>query len=164
VKRPAAGNASESATVALDATVVIHLAQAGRLDLLGSIQHYEFVVPDQAAEEVTYPEQKAALQRALGARHLQQESSTDPAEMALYAELRQRMGKGEAACLAMATCRGWMLASDDRGRAFRRFVREHKCQDRLIDTQTIVNLALEQGVVSAEEAEDIMRPKSRTRA
>ncbi len=40
-------------TVVLDATVVIHLAKAERLDLLGSLEGWVFVVPDQVVEEVT---------------------------------------------------------------------------------------------------------------
>ena len=109
-------------TVAVDATVVIHLAKAERLHLLGSLEGWAFVIPDQVVEEVTYPDQAAALEQALKLGHLRRESSTDPREIATYAELRQRMGRGEAACLAMAECRRWMVASDDRGKAFRRLV------------------------------------------
>jgi predicted nucleic acid-binding protein len=108
--------------VVVDATVIIHLTKAGRLDLLGTLEGWDFVVPDQVVEEVTYAEQAAALAAALAAGHLRRESSTDLAEIALYAELKgeRTMGKGDAACLAMAASRGWLLASDDRGRAFRR--------------------------------------------
>jgi len=139
-------------TVVLDATAVIHLAGADRLDVLGAIGDHDFVVPDQVVEEVTYPEQAGALNRALEAGHLRRESSTDPAEVALYADLRQRMGKGEAACLAMAASRGWMLASDDRGRAFRRMARERIRDEDLIDTIEIVDMAREHGLLSADEA------------
>ena len=149
----------ETLTVVLDATVVIHLAQADRLDLLGAMEGYVFVVPDQVVEEVIYPEQAAILEQALEAGHLRRESSTEPAEIALYAELRRRMGKGEAACLAMSVRRDWMLASDDRGRAFRRIVRERLGTARLIDTSAIVKMALEGGVISADEAEQIGLPR-----
>jgi len=111
-----------SETVVMDATVVIHLANA------------------------------TALAHAVEAGHLRRESSTDPPEIAVYAELRQRMGRGEAACLAMAECRRWMVASDDRGKAFRRLVRERIGQERLIDTIFIANIACEQGGLSADEA------------
>jgi len=65
------------------------------------------------------------------------------------------MGKGEAACLAMAASRGWLLASDDRGRAFRRLVHERIGPDRLIDTARIADAAREQGVLSADDARHI---------
>lgn len=142
-------------TVVVDATVVIHLANAGRLDLLGSLEGWDFVAPDQVVEEVIYPEQAAALARALDVGHLRREASTDLAELALYAELERRMGRGEAACLAMAATRGWLLASDDRGRAFRRLVAEHIGSDRLIGTGRIADAARQQGALSAGEARRI---------
>jgi len=145
----------ETRVVVVDATVVIHLAKAGRLDLLGALEGWDFVVPGQVVEEVTYAEQAAALAAALAAGHLRRETSTDLAEIALYAELRDRMGKGEAACLAMAASRGWLLASDDRGRAFRRLVGERIGIDRLIDTARIADAAREQGVLSPDDARQI---------
>lgn len=132
-------------TVVVDATVVIHLAQAGRLDLLGALAGWSFVVPDQVVEEVIYPEQAAALADALAAGHLARVSSSDLSEIALYAELRLRMGKGEAACLAMAKSRDWRLASDDRGRAFRRCVREYFDETKLMDTDALLALARQSG-------------------
>jgi predicted nucleic acid-binding protein len=141
--------------VVVDATVVIHLAKAQRLDLLGALEGWDFVVPDQVAEEVSYPDQTEALARALEAGHLRRESSTDPAEIALYAEVRKRMGKGEAACLAMAATRGWLLGSDDHGRAFRRLVGERIGTDRLIDTARIAGEARALGVLSADDARQI---------
>ena len=83
-------------------------------------------------------------------------SITDPSEIALYAELRQRMGKGEAACLAIADHRGWMLLSDDRGRAFCRLVRERIGEERLVGTPEIVHVARTAGVLSEEEADHIL--------
>lgn len=48
-------------TTVLDATVVIHLVKANRLDLMGSREGWSFVVADQVVEEVRYPEQAEAL-------------------------------------------------------------------------------------------------------
>ena len=142
-------------TVVVDATVVIHLAEVGSLSLLGSLRGWAFVVPDQVVEEVTHPQQVTALQDALRAGWLRGESSTDPEEITLYAELRTRMGKGEAACLAMATTRGWMLASDDRGRAFRRLATERIGNNRLLDTPGIAAMARAQGILSDAEEQQI---------
>ena len=139
--------------VAVDASVLINLIRAARLDLLGAIKSLQFVVPEQVVEEVSRPEQAAALDRAIRAGYVRREPSTDPSEIAGYAELRMRMGKGEAACLAIAEVRGWMLASDDRGRAFRRLVRERIGEGRLIDTPGIVGIACREGVLSEDEAQ-----------
>lgn len=152
--------AGATRNVAVDATVLINLIQAGRLEILGALEGWRFGVPDQVVEEVSDREQAAVLARAFEAGHLQRESSTDPEEIATYAELKLRMGKGEAACLAIAVTRGWMLASDDRGHAFRRLVRERIGEGRLIDTAEIVRIAQRDGVVSADEA-DRIRARSR---
>jgi predicted nucleic acid-binding protein len=147
--------------VAVDATVVVNLVRAGRLDLLGTVRDLEFVVPDEVVEEVSYPNQAAALARAFEAGHVRQESISDPEALSLYAELRQRMGKGEAACLAMATTYGWIVASDDHGRAFRRLARAHIGLNRVLDIPGIVHLARQQGLLSAEEADRIVEISKR---
>ena len=142
-------------TVVVDATVIIHLAKAGKLNLLGSLERWHFVVPDQVVEEVNYPEQAAALASALEEGHLRQESSNEMNEVASYAVLRQRMGSGEAACIAMAESRGWLVASDDQGKAFTRLVRERIGNGRLIDTAQIVHSACKQGLLTEGEAAKI---------
>ncbi len=48
-------------TVVVDATVIIHRADAGSLGLLGLLQGWEFVVPDQVVKEVTCLQQGTAL-------------------------------------------------------------------------------------------------------
>ena len=144
-------------TVAVDASVLINLIQAGRLDLLSAIRRWVFLVPDQAAEEVSYPEHAAVLDQALQAGDLHVESITDLMEMACFADLRSRMGRGEAACLAMAEQRGWTVASDDRGRAFLRIVRERIGEERLIDTAEIVRAAHQEKVISRGEADGLLQ-------
>lgn len=142
--------------VAVDASVLINLIRAGRLDLLHAIEGLQFVVPEQVVEEISRPEQASALDHAIQAGYVQREPSTDPNEIASYAELRLRMGKGEAACLAIAEARGWMLASDDRGKAFRRLVRERIGEGRLIDTPGIIRIACREGALSEDEEHQIL--------
>lgn len=125
----------------MDACALINLMESDHLNVLAALSGWRFVVPDQVVEEITQPEQIALLQAAIHEGYLLRESSTDPAEIALYAELRLRMGKGEAACLAMAQARGWSIASDDRGRAFRRLVRERIGESRVIQTPDLIRLA-----------------------
>jgi predicted nucleic acid-binding protein len=142
-------------TVVLDASVVINLIHAGRLDLLGNIEGYEFVVPEQViALEVTYPEQAQALSAALEAGWVRRVESTDTVEIGLYAELSAVMGKGEAACLAMAAHRGWMVACDE-GRRFRRQAEACIGRDRVVNTPGLIVLAIRRGLLSIEEADGI---------
>ena len=142
-------------TVVLDASVVINLIHASRLDLLGKIEGYNFVLPEQViALEVTYAEHARALGEALEAGWVLRVESTDSVEIALYAELSAIMGKGEAACLAMAAQRGWMVACDERG-GFRREAEVRIGRDRIVNTPGIIVLALRRGLISVEEADRI---------
>jgi predicted nucleic acid-binding protein len=147
--------AGSARTVVLDTSIVINLIHAGRLDLLGRIEGYEFVVPEQVvALEVTYPEQAAVLADSLGRGWLRREASTDVAEIGLYAELSRVMGKGEAACLAMAACRGWIVGCDEGGR-FRREALARVGHERMLNTPGLFVLAIRRGLLSVEEADAI---------
>ena len=141
--------------IVVDASVIINLAKSGRMSVLGSIMGYEFVVPDHVVDEITYPDQASALEEAVAYGWLRKEAISDVAEVELYAGLRSRMGKGEAACLAICTHRGWVLASDDRGRAFVRLVERYIGDDRLVDTMAIVDRAVAQGAMSQKEADEV---------
>ncbi|HXG43405.1 MAG TPA: hypothetical protein VNJ71_01470 [Gemmatimonadales bacterium] len=142
-------------TVVLDASVVINLIHAGRLDLLGRIAGYEFVVPEQVIEvEVTYPEQAQALAAAVEAGWVRRVEATDTVEMELYAQLSAAMDKGEAACLATAAHRGWIVACDKGGR-FRREAEARVGRDRIVNTPGIIVLAIRRGLLTIEEADAI---------
>lgn len=41
------------------------------------------------------------------------------AELSRFASLNRVLGRGEAAAIALSSCRGWMLALDEKGRARR---------------------------------------------
>ena len=109
--------------VVTDANVLINLIHVGRLDLLGSLSAYEFVVPPEVEAEVSIPEQAQALDHAFDAGHIERLAFSGTAELEIYAELSSLIGKGEAACLAMAEVQGWTIASDER-RRFLRFAKE----------------------------------------
>lgn len=141
-------------TVAVDANVLINLIHVNRLDLLGKLEGFEFAVPGQVIEDVKYPEQAAALHDALAQSWVRREENTDPTEISVYADLSRVMGKGEAACLAMAETRGWLVACDEGGR----FLREARARvggDRLINTPGILLLAIRRRLLTVEEADAI---------
>ena len=140
--------------VVADTNVLINLIHSGRLDLLGALTAFEFVVPDHVVAEITVPAQRQALEIALTRRALRQESITDPGELATYAGLRRIMGSGEAACLAMAETRGWLIASDEK-RRFRREVLARLGEGRLVTTAGLFLIAIRAGVISVEEADQV---------
>jgi predicted nucleic acid-binding protein len=140
--------------VVTDANVLINLMHAGRLDLLGALTAFEFVVPDHVVAEITVPVQRQALEIALTTGALSKQSITDPRELAAYAELRRIMGSGEAACLAMAEARGWLIASDEK-RRFRREVLARLGEGRLVTTAGLFVIAIHAGAISVEEADQV---------
>jgi hypothetical protein len=64
------------------------------------------------------------------------------------------MGQGEAACLAMAESRGWIVASDER-RRFRREVFSRLGEGRLVTTPGLFVLAIRVGRLSVDEADQM---------
>ncbi len=105
--------------VVTDANILINLIHVGRLDLLGKLPLYSFVVPEEVVKEVKDPSQAEALQTAISSGLLQEVQLMDPAELTVYADLIQILGSGEAACLSLAQCRQWLIASDEK-KKFRR--------------------------------------------
>lgn len=138
--------------VVTDACVLINLIHVGRLPVLGDLPGYEFVVPDHVYEEVTDPGQRQALDDAIDHGKLREESLTDLSSIDLYASLRASLGRGEAACIAMAVAESCMIASDER-RLFRREVVARLGEERLLTTVSIYVLAIEAGLLTVEEAD-----------
>ena len=138
-------------TVVVDTNVLINLSHLDRLDLLAALEGYKFVAPDFVVTEVTVPEHAQKLAVALEQGHLRQEPIVG-GEIATYGELKQVMGKGEAACLAMAEARGWLVASDERRRVLRH-AGERLGPGRILNTPGILVLAIRTGAISVEEAD-----------
>lgn len=147
-------DAASARTVVVDASVLINLIHLERLDLLAKLEGFEFAVPEQAKAEVSDPAQAAGLSRAIEAGWLRNETSTETKEIALYAELVAVMGRGEAACLAMAEGRGWLVGCDEGGR-FRREALARVGQDRLVNTPGLFVLAIRRGLLTVEQADRI---------
>ena len=123
-----------------------------RLALLGALPLYTFVVPEPVVAEITDPGHVQQLQDALQRHDLRQEAIAAPHELTVYAELRRIMGQGEAACVAMAAVRGWMVASDER-RRFRREVVARLGEGRLVTTAGLFVLAIRAGLLSVDKAD-----------
>jgi predicted nucleic acid-binding protein len=138
--------------VVTDANILINFIQAGRLSLLGLLTSFEFVLPAEVASEVTDPVQRAQLEAALTRGELRTIILEDTAELTIYAALRPLMGKGEAACLALAEARHWLIASDEKKR-FRLEVFARLGKDRLVTTAGLFVLAIQAGLLSVEEAD-----------
>ena len=72
--------------------------------------------------------------------------------MEIFAELRRRFGRGEAACLALAVVNDWAVASDE-GRWFRREVETRVGAQRLVGTVELFLQAIRAGLLTVEQAD-----------
>jgi predicted nucleic acid-binding protein len=138
--------------VVTDANVLINLMHVSRLGLLGRIPGHEFVVPDHVREEITTPERRALLDRAIDDGWLKLERITDLDAIATFTELIDHIGRGEAACIAIAAKRGWSIASDEK-RRFRREAEARVGTSRILGTVEVFVLAIEAGLLTVEQAD-----------
>lgn len=144
-----------STLVFVDASVLINFLHIDRSDLLGAMAEHRFVIPEEVGEEeILRSEQRARLQRALAAGHLGIETSTNLEEIALAAELRQFLDRGEAISLAMAQHRRGSIACDERGR-FRSEARIRLGMSRILTTPDLLLIAIRQGLLDVREADHL---------
>lgn len=140
-----------SRVIVADANVLINFIHVGQLALLAALPGYEWVVPEDVVAEITDPIQRERLDQAIGAGQLRIETLTDPDDLVQYADLRRVLGRGEAACIVLAARKGWLVASDEKGR-FRREAMA-RLGSGLVNTAGLFVAAIRAGIVSVEEAD-----------
>ena len=136
--------------VATNASVLTNLMHVDRLDLLGALADYEFVVPPEVEAEIRVPDHSQALARAFDADHIRRRAFTSTDELALYVEHTHVIGRGEAACLAMAEVQSWYVASDEQHK-FLKLVKVRLGLGRILNTPGIFELAIRANLITAEE-------------
>lgn len=139
--------------VVADASVLINLIHVSRLDLCSRLPGISFVVPDHVRDEIKYPDQREAFDRAVEGGVFQIVSITDLADIADFSNLTAHLGRGEAACLVLASRNGWDIACDEKGR-FRREALERLDADRILGTVQVYVMALEGGLLTVEQADE----------
>jgi predicted nucleic acid-binding protein len=140
--------------VVTDANILINLIHAEALELLGRLDGYEFTVIDQVEAEIVRPEQAAALRQAIEAGWLRRETVATIDGLTIFADLVRIMGRGEAACLALAETRDWYIASDEK-KAFRREALARLGHGRILTTAGLVILMIRAGILTVAEADAI---------
>jgi predicted nucleic acid-binding protein len=138
--------------VVTDANVLINLMHVSRLGLLAKIPNHEFVVPEHVREEITIPGQRATLEAAVNDGWLKVEVIDDLGAITMFTELIARIGRGEAACIAIAAKERWHIASDEK----KRFLREVEARvgvGRVITTVDVFVLAIKAGLLTVEDAD-----------
>lgn len=138
--------------VVTDANILINLAHINRLDLLGQLPPYAFVLPEEVLNEVKDPVQAAAIQGAIKIGRMELVQLAELSELTIYAELSKTLGIGEAACLTLAQCRHWLIASDEKRKFYRETI-ARLGEGRLLNTVGILIHAIQLGVITIEEAD-----------
>ena len=123
-----------------------------RLDLLGRLPGFAFVVTPDVLAEIVQPDQKRQIDDAVTAGTVRIEELSGSEALTLFAELRRIMGTGEAACLALAFHKRWSVASDEK-RAFRREALARLGPGRILTTPGLYLVAIRSGLISVEEAD-----------
>lgn len=142
----------EIRTAVMDTSVLINFAIVDRIGLLGCLESLRFVVPREVLSEVRQPEQRKRVRAALKGGALHEVALDQPAELVRFAGLRNRMGLGEAACLALAVSRGWLFACDE-GRIVRSEATKLLGPDGLLNTPGLCLLAIRRGFWTVDEAD-----------
>lgn len=143
---------AETVVVITDANILINLLRIGQLPLLGELDAYRFLVPEEVVGEIIDPAQSEQIASAIAAGYLEQVAVDTMESLALFAELRDVMGRGEAACLALAATTGSYLASDEKKR-FRRRAVELIGEPRILRTESILLEAIRQGRITVSMAD-----------
>ena len=147
-------SAGITATVALDASVLINFLVIDRIDLLGALPGIEFVIPEQVAAEVNRPAQVQILQDSIQSGHVRMVGTETPTELSEMGRLRRLVGHGEAACVALAASHGFLIACDERG-PFLRLAEERLGRGRIVTTPGLMVLAIRAGLITVEQADDM---------
>lgn len=145
-------SAEPIAVVVTDTNVIINLIHIDRLNLLSALPPFSFVVAEEVVREITDASQASIVRKAIDSGLLREVQLSGIPELGVYADLVRTLGSGEAACLAVAQCRGWLIASDER----KRFYREATArlgEARIINTPGILLKAIRLNILTVEEAD-----------
>lgn len=140
--------------VLVDANVLLNFALVDRLDLLGALSDLDFRAPAEVMAEIVKEPERSRVEASIRSGHFGETSLADVAELALFSELRQIMGMGEAACLALAVSQRAWIASDEK-RAFRREAEARLGPGSILNTPGLLLLGIRRGLLTVEEADGL---------
>jgi predicted nucleic acid-binding protein len=143
-----------SRLVLVDANVLLNFALVDRLDLLGSLPDLDFRAPAEVMAEILKEPERSRVEASIRSGHVGETSLSAIAELVLFAELRQIMGMGEAACLALAVSQQAWIASDEK-RVFRREAEARLGPGRILNTPGLLLLGIRRGLLTVEDADQL---------
>jgi predicted nucleic acid-binding protein len=137
----------------IDTNVVIDLVQLGVLVDIARLPRVSLLLIEEVKKEVTRPEQVATLAAAIATGFVGETTLETLEEEAAYATLREVVGVGEAACLAVAHHRHLAVASDEVRPKFMREVKRLIRDQRLVRTPDLLAEAINAGLLSIDRLE-----------
>jgi predicted nucleic acid-binding protein len=143
-----------SRLVLVDANVLLNFALVDRLDLLGALSDLDFRAPEEVMAEILKQPARSRVEASILSGHVGETSLTDVAELVLFSELRQIMGMGEAACLALAASQRAWIASDEK-RVFRKEAEARLGPGSILNTPGLLLLGIRRGLLTVEEADGL---------
>ncbi|MCW5256865.1 hypothetical protein D5039_12675 [Verminephrobacter aporrectodeae subsp. tuberculatae] len=146
-------SSAATSVVITDANVLINFVHIGQVTLLGELPAHRVELPAEVLDELTDVHQRAVINAAIAAGqiHLLRVDALDA--LALFSDLRDLMGRGEAACLALAAITGSYLASDEKKR-FRRKAIELIGEERILRTEDLLLKAIRCGCITVAQADE----------
>lgn len=138
----------------MDTNVLLNFALVERLDLLDALSDLDFRAPAEVMAEIIKQPERSRVEASIRSGHVGETSLTDVAELVLFSELRQIMGMGEAACLALAVSQRAWIASDEK-RVFRREAEARLGPGRILNTPGLLLLGIRRGLLTVEEADGL---------
>ncbi|KRB96409.1 hypothetical protein ASE11_17725 [Hydrogenophaga sp. Root209] len=144
---------AETTVVITDANVLINFVHIGRVALLGDLPPYRFQLPAEVMNELVDEQQRAQIKVAIASRQLDLMVIESMEALVLFGDLRDLMGRGEAACLAVAATTGCYLASDEKKR-FKRKAVELIGEARILRTEDLLVEAIRCGRLNVAQADE----------
>lgn len=140
--------------VCADTCILINLAIVSRLDLLARLPGITFYVPQEVLAEITVLEQRQQAEAEIASGRLKLARIENAEELQRFVEYTGRFGRGESACLAIAVCRKWAIATDET--KDRRLSQEITGRALVvINTPGVLLKAIMEKVLSIEDADAI---------
>lgn len=140
--------------VVTDTNILVNLAHAGLLPLLGELPPYRFVLPVEVLNEIRVPTQRVAVQELLDHGTVELLTTMTPTQLEAYGDLLGRMGSGESACIVWAETDALYLIASDEKKIFRREVLARLGKDRLLTTPSLLLHAIRLGRLTVQEADE----------
>jgi predicted nucleic acid-binding protein len=139
--------------VITDTNVLINFVHIGQVALLAELPAYRCQLPAEVLNELTDSDQHTQIEAAIAAHQLDLMVIEALDALTLFGDLRDLMGRGEAACLAVAATTGCHLASDEK-RRFRRKAIELIGEARIVRTEDLLLEAIRCGKRTVAQADE----------